>query len=72
MKLAVVANTDGNFNIHSEHGENAQAAIMEFHNYCRALWGEKSVHNATVKIMDEQLDTYNGYSEFITHEQAAE
>lgn len=72
MNLAVVANTDGNFNIHSEHGDNEQAAIMEFHAYSRALWAEKSVIKATVEIVNEDLDRYANYIEYVTHEQATE
>lgn len=71
MKLAVVANTDGNFNIHSEHGDE-QGAFMEFHGYCRALWAEKSVLDATVMIQDEHLNCYDGKFEHITHPQTAE
>jgi hypothetical protein len=36
------------------------------------LWSEPSVIKATVKILDEQLDCYNGYVEVITHEVAEE
>lgn len=65
MKLTVIACTDGNFNIHSEHDDET-AAIMEFHGYCRALWGDANTNKASVKILDEQLDVYQGYSELIT------
>lgn len=70
-KLAVVAVTDGNFNIHSEHGD-AQSAIMEFLSYDRALWGEKSVKDATISIVDENLCVYDNRLDHITHQQAAE
>ena len=64
MKYSVVAVTNGSFNIHSEHGD-AQAAIMEYHGYCKALWNDKDTTKAAVKIMDENLDIYNGYTETI-------
>jgi len=66
-KLSVVACTDGNFNIHSEHGES-EAAIMEFLQYARLLHGDKDTKFATVKILDENLDVYEGYIEVIKHE----
>lgn len=71
MKYAVVATSNGNFSIHSEHGTNLTAAIMEWHNYCRALWNEASVVTAEVKIMDENLDRVEGYAEFIRHDPAS-
>ena len=60
--FSVVANTDGNFSIHSEHGDS-DAAIMEFHNYARALRGDSGTKKYTIKILDAQLDVFNGYSE---------
>lgn len=44
-------------------------AKSEFHNVCRTLWNAKDVIKATVKILDSQLDTVEGYTELITHEQ---
>ena len=70
MKYSVVAVTNGNFNIHSEHGD-AQGAIMEFHGYCKALWNDKDTTKAAVRILDENLDVYEGYTENISHSQDA-
>lgn len=53
----------------TEHS-TPEAALVEFHGRCRALWNEPTVIKATVKILDEQLDCYQGYSEIITHAQA--
>lgn len=61
-KYAVVANTDGNFNIHSEHGDS-DAAIMEFHQYARALRADSGTTKYTIKVMDDELNTYAGYAE---------
>jgi len=69
MKLAVVSNTNGNFAIHTEHGDNETAAIMEFHAYSRALWGDSGTTKATVEILDDQLDLYKGYKEVINKEE---
>lgn len=74
MKYYVVHVSNGNLQIQSitEHG-TPEAALVEYHNRCKALWSESSVIKATIKILDEQLDCYQGYSEVITHaEESAE
>jgi hypothetical protein len=73
MKYYVVHVSNGNLQIQSitEHG-TPEAALVEYHNRCKVLWSEPSVIKATVKILDEQLDCYQGYSEVITHEVAEE
>lgn len=71
MKYYVIHVSNGNLQIQSitEHG-TPEAALVEYHNRCKVLWSEPSVIKATVKILDEQLDCYNGYVEVITHEVA--
>lgn len=74
MKYYVVHVSNGNLQIQSitEHG-TPEAALIEYHNRCKMLWNSKDVIKATVKILDEQLDCYQGYSEVITHaEESAE
>lgn len=70
MKYYVIHVSNGALQIQSitEHS-TPEAALVEFHGRCRALWNESAVIKATVKILDEQLDCYNGYAEVITHEQ---
>ena len=68
MKYALINVTNGNFAIVSEHGENLQAAKIAFHNRCSALWGDTPTLSAEVKIVDENLDTVEGYREYIHHE----
>ena len=65
MKYAVVSVTDGNFTVHSEHGENLQGAKVEWHNYCKNLWNDAGTTRAEIKILDEQLDCVDGYKELI-------
>ena len=65
IKYAVEAIVNGNFAIHSEHGNDKNAAIMEWHAYCRALWNDTGTQEATVKIIDSQGDLVEGYKEFI-------
>ena len=64
MKYAVTAVTDGNYNIHSEH-ETLTAAIIEHFGYVRALWADPNTTNATVMIVDENLDCVGHYKEKI-------
>ena len=70
MKYYVVHVSNGDLQIQAitEHS-TPEAALVEFHGRCRALWNEPAVVKATVKILDEQLDCYQGYNEIITHVQ---
>lgn len=65
MKLFVVQNANGNMTIVSEWADNPNSAKQAFHNTCKNLWADKDTTKATVKILDEQLDTYEGYVEHI-------
>ena len=64
MKYAVIVVTDGNFTIHSEHGD-PNAAIMEFHKYARDLRADSGTTVYKVEVVDEQLNVYQGYSEYL-------
>lgn len=68
MKYAVIKVTDGNYNIHSEGHLTPEAAKVEYHGLCRALWNEPSVLTAYAAVIDEQLDVVDGCKEFIHHE----
>lgn len=65
IKYAIEAIVNGNFMIHSEHGTDKNAAIMEWHSYCRALWNDAGTQEATVKLIDSQGDLVENYREFI-------
>lgn len=67
MNYSIIVCVNGNFTVHTEHGTDLQAAKVEFHSYCAALWGAADVQKAEVKIVDEQLDCVDGYAEFIRH-----
>lgn len=67
MKYAIIKVTDGNYNIHTEHG-TITAAKVEFHNLCKSLWNAPDVITACVMIADENLDAVEGYREFIHHD----
>ena len=70
MKLFVTqvatSNQGTNMTIVSEWTDNPDGAIMAFHAQARLLRGEASVLSYTVKILDEQMNVYNGYVESYT------
>ena len=55
-----------NMTIVSEWTDNPDGAIMAFHAQARLLRGEASVLSYTIKILDEQMNVYNGYVESYT------
>ena len=67
MKYALIQCVNGNFSIVSEHGDE-QAALVAFHGRCQILWNAPDVITGEVAIVDEQLDVFQGYKEFIHHE----
>ena len=68
MKYAIVAVTNGNFAVKTEHGENKQAALVAFHQLCAAYWNAPDVTTAMIKVVDENLDTVDDKMEYIIHE----
>lgn len=64
MKYAVIAVINGNFTIHSEH-DDVNAAIMEYHSYARALRADQDTTVYKIEVVDENLDVYQGFSEFL-------
>lgn len=74
-KLYVVKVVNGSIAVVSEWTNNEQGAKVSFHDTCKTLWNAADVVKATVRILDEQLDCFQGFSETITHavaEEAAE
>lgn len=67
MKYAIIRCTDTNFAVHGEY-HTLQGAKVAFHQLCAALWNDPGTKNATVKIVDEQLDNVEGYRDFIHRE----
>ena len=68
MKYAIIKCINGNYFIHAEGIADITAAKTQFHGLCQTLWSAPDVITACVKIVDEQLDTVEGYREFIRHE----
>jgi len=71
MKLAIITCTDGNFLIRSEHGDR-NSALIAYDNLHAALVGDTSETKTVIKIMDEQLDCYEGRMDVIDHRPAPE
>lgn len=65
MKLFVEKVVNGNPAIVSEWADNEKGANVSFHDTCKALWNADDVETATVKILDENLNCYDGKYEFI-------
>lgn len=67
MRYAVVKCVNNAFAIASEWTDNKTGAIVSFHQLTAALWNDASEVVATVKIVDKNFDTVDGYVEFIEH-----
>lgn len=67
MKLYVVKVVNEAIAVVSEWTDNEQGARVSFHDTCKTLWNAPDVIKATVRILDEQLDCFQGYTETITH-----
>lgn len=71
MKYSVAKVVNHNFAIVSEHGD-IQSAIVQFHDQCKIHWNAPDVLDATIAILDENLDAYQGYKEHIHHDETTE
>lgn len=66
-KLAVVDNVNGAFKVESEWTDNEQGALVAFHDRCKNLWNAPDTIKATVKILDEDLNIFEGKVEVVSH-----
>ena len=67
MKLAIISCINGNFKIEAEGFTNEQAALVTFHSKCQIFWNAPDVLAGEIAIVDEQLNVYRGFKEFIQH-----
>lgn len=61
-KFIVAICVNGAFSIHTEH-DDPEAAEQEFHTYSAGVIAEArqaEEYHATIKVLDSQLDNYNG------------
>lgn len=68
MKYAIIKVVNGNYEIASEGITNVANAKTQFHGLCQILWNAPDVITGEVMIVDENLDSVEGYKEFIKHE----
>lgn len=67
MKYSVIKVSNGNFAVATEH-DDLQPAIISYHNLCTIHWNAPDVLDATIAILDENLDTVVGYKEHVHHD----
>ena len=66
--FSVIQNVNGNNSVVAE-GLSYEGAKVNFHSVCMNLWNVPDVNTATVKIMDDTLETLEGDTETIVHVQ---
>ena len=66
-KLFVTKVTNGIMATVSEWADNPKGAKVSFHQTCATLWNADDVITGEVKILDENLNRFEGYDERITH-----
>ena len=72
MKYAVVQNTDGNFNIVSEWGENLDGAINAWHDQSKLLRNDKPTLKYTCKVVNEKFETVGTWDDTVDRTPAPE
>lgn len=70
MMYAIIKCINGSYFIDSEGITDISKAKTRFHGVCQTLWNAADVKSAFVEIVNEQLDTVEGYKDFIHHEPA--
>lgn len=71
MKYYVLKSANGNVSIDSEWSD-LNSAKVAYHNTCKVFWNASDVIEGFVAIVDSQLDTLQGYKEFISHPELVE
>ena len=67
MTYSLIQFSDGNYLVPAQYS-TLESAIVGFHTKAAALHNDKPTKVACLKLVDENLDCVNGYSEFIRHE----
>lgn len=63
---AVIQFINGTFSVKYE-SNNLDSLKYNYHNWCALLWNDTGAVEGVVKIVDSNLDTVDGYVEFISH-----
>lgn len=72
MKYAVIKVVNGNFFVHAEGFTDIDNAKSVYHALCHTLLNATDVIKAWAAVVDDELNIYDGYKEYIHHEPAAE
>lgn len=67
MTYAVIKVVNGSFVIDAEGYTSVEAAKVQYHGLCQALWNAPDIVTAYVAIVDTQLDIVENYKEYIHH-----
>ena len=71
MVYAIIKVVNSNYSVHAEGITDLTSAKSQFHCLCQVLWNAEDVYNASVAIVDENLEVVTEYmqryQEFITH-----
>ena len=67
---SVIQQINGAFTVKFESSD-LDSLKYNFHNWCALLWNDTGAVDGVVKIVDSNLDTVDGYVEFIKHEAKA-
>lgn len=67
MIYAIIDVVNGTFTVRAEGITTIEAAKVQYHGRCQALWNAPDVMSAYVMIVDEQLDVVDGCKEYIHH-----
>lgn len=67
MKYAVLKVINGNYFIHSEGWTDLEKAKIDFADIWKTLMNASDVVTACIAIIDENLDSVEGYKEFVDH-----
>lgn len=68
MTYAIIECINGSFFVRAEGLKTVEAAKVQYHGRCQALWNAPDVRTAYVAIVDEQLDVVEGCKERIWHD----
>lgn len=70
MKYAVIKVINGNFFVDAEGFTDIDKAKAHYHALCHTLWNAPDVIKAWAAVVDDELNIYEGYKEYIHHEPA--
>ena len=67
MNIVLIEATQNQTRVVSEWGSNEIGARVAFHQLCASLWNASEAVKASIKLMDDQLDNFEGVKEYIDH-----